>query len=229
MSLETARGETIEFRAGADTIRAHLARPAGTGRAPAVILLHGINGLAAGNREAADQFAAAGYVALAMDGFSVDKDPHDRVVMGYVDAAGDYLRAQDYVDAERLVVGGYCRGGAQTYVALAEHPWLRAGLAYHATLPRQPDPARRAEVFEYADRIKAPVLILHGAADHTSPIENTYRLVRQFDAQGTPYALKVYSGVGHGFYLPEGSGYDAYASADSWRETLAFLEHHLGG
>src|SRR5262245_57970038 len=227
MSLETARGEMIEFAAGADHIRAHLARPAGVARAPAVILLHGINGLAPGNRAAADQLAAAGYVALAMDWFSVDPDPHDRVVMGYVAAAGEYLRAQDYVDADRLVVGGYCRGGAQTYVALAEHPWLRAGLAYHATLPRQPDPARRAEVFDYAQRIQAPVLILHGAADHPSPIENTHRAVGQCDQQCTPYVLKVYSGVGHGCYLPEGSRYDPYASADAWRGTLAFLDHHL--
>jgi hypothetical protein len=30
------------------------------------------------------------------------------------------------------------------------------------------------------------------------------------------------------FVLPEGSGYDAYAAADAWRETVAFLDHHLG-
>ena len=220
-------GETVEFRSRGATIRGHLGRPAAPGRFPAIILIHGINGLAAGVRRAAERFGDAGYVALAIDWKSVEPDPHDRVILEYVGDAAAYLRGREDVAGDRLAVGGYCRGGALTYLALGEFPAFRAGVAYHATLKDEVGP-ERLDPYVGLERIQGAVLALHGAADPTSLVTNSYRMAQQLEALGKRYVLKVYSGAGHGFALPDGSSFDPYAGGDSWDETIRFLDRHLG-
>jgi carboxymethylenebutenolidase len=219
-------GETVELRSGDATIRGYLARPAEPGRYPALVSIHGIGGLADGNRRAMDRFADAGYVALAIDWKSHEPNPHDRVILQYVGAALEYLRAQPYVDPERLAVSGYCRGGSLSYVALAELPGLRAAVSFHGTLKEEPDPIRLS-AFPYVERIQAPLLELHGAADDVSPVEITYRMAQRLAELGKRFELKVYSDAGHAFALPDGSAYDPVAAADSLEEAIRFLDRYL--
>jgi len=93
----------------------YLARPIGTGRFPAVVILHGCTGLSASQVETADRLRNWGYVALAIDsagprgmttgcGSSVGQifDAH---------AALHYLSRQDFVDPGRVAVLGYSMGG----------------------------------------------------------------------------------------------------------------------
>src|SRR3954465_2495058 len=90
-------GETVEFRSRGATVRGHLGRPAAPGRFPAMILIHGINGLAAGNRRGAGRLGQDGYGGLSIDWKSQEPDPHDRVILEYVNDAAAYLRTLDYV------------------------------------------------------------------------------------------------------------------------------------
>jgi carboxymethylenebutenolidase len=219
-------GETVEFRSGGATVRGHLGRPAAPGRYPAIVMIHGINGLLAGNKRAAERLGEAGYVALAIDWKSVEPEPHDQTILQYVEDAVAYLRGRDEVDGERIAVGGYCRGGALTYVALARYAWARAGVAFHATLKEQVD-ANRLDAFAEPERIQAPIVALHGAADPVSPVALTYRMAERLEALGKQFELKVYSGAGHGFALPDGSAYHPAAASDCWDEAIRFLDRYL--
>jgi carboxymethylenebutenolidase len=216
-------GEPVRFRSGDATIQGHLGRPASDGRFPAVILLHGIKGLEAGNKRACERFGDAGYVALGIDWMSRVEWPSNIEIVQYVADAAQFLRQQPNVDGERIAVGGYCKGGALAYLALAELPWLWAGLIYHGTLAEDSPDRSPQLILDAAPRIQAPMLILHGAADPRSLVQYTFALVQEFERLGKTFQLKVYSGARHAFALPGATDYDPAAAADAWDETVAFL------
>ena len=224
MGWSVPGGETVSFRSGEATIQGHLGRPAAPGRYPAMIFMHGINGLAAGNKRAAERFGDEGYVALAIDWMSVNKTPSDDEILQYVADARVFLSAQEYVDPERIGIGGYCKGGNLTYRGLARLPWAWAGVVYHGTMRPDSPAANPQLVFDALPNIQSPLIMLHGASDPVSPLANTFRVAQELDGLGKPFALKVYSGARHAFTLPDGGDYHPAAAADSWRETIQFLD-----
>ena len=52
-------------------------------------------------------------------------------------------------------------------------------------------------------------------------------LSRGWQELGKQFELKVYSGVGHAFALPDGGHYDPAAAADCWEESVRFLDRYL--
>src|SRR4051794_3274397 len=221
-------GGNVTFRSGEATLAACLGRPAAPGRFPAVIILHGTSGLGAGMRRVAERFGEEGYVGLMVNWQSDVEDPHDDVLVGYLDAAAAFLRSQEYVDDDRLGLAGYCRGGTAVYLGLAAYGWPRAGIAFHG-LPfyRELEPTRPRHAYGSLDRLQVPLLILPGAADDRAPIAGIYRTAERLEELGKRFALKVYSGTGHAFTAPDGGAYDPLAAGDAWDEAIRFFDRHL--
>jgi carboxymethylenebutenolidase len=222
-------GEDVEFRSGNATIQAHIGRPAAPGRYPAIITLHGINGPSAGTHRAAERYGDHGIVGCAINWQTVDKDPADSELMQYIADAAAFLRRQEYCDGDRIAVAGYCRGGGLVYLALEHHPWLRAGIAMHGfPFYRTPLNEKKPQhAYDLADRIQAPLLILHGAADDRAPVEDVYRMAQRLEELGKTFVLTVYSGTGHAFTLPDGGAYNPDAAANAWDQSIAFLDRYL--
>jgi carboxymethylenebutenolidase len=65
-----------------------------------------------------------------------------------------------------------------------------------------------------------PVLILHGEADPTVPVEEAYQLQKLLKEKGIPYEVKIYPGAGHGFE-------DAEIWRDAGLRSLQFLQKYL--
>ncbi len=221
-------GEDVTFRSGDATLQAHIGRPARPGRFPALITLHGINGPSAGTLRAAERFGDEGYVALALNWMSVKRDPPDAEIMQYIADAANFLRQQDYCDGDRIAVAGYCRGGGLVYLALEHHPWLGAGIAMHGfPFYRELTADKPHHPYDLADRIQAPVLILHGAADDRAPAEDVYRMAQRLEQLGKTFVLTMYSGTGHAFTLPDGGAYNPLAAENAWQQSIAFLDRYL--
>ncbi len=64
-----------------------------------------------------------------------------------------------------------------------------------------------------------PVLILHGEADPTVPVQEAYHLQRVLEKKRIPYEMQIYPGAGHGFEGP--------VWQDANARTLEFLKKHL--
>jgi len=222
-------GEDVEVRSGDVRLQAHVGRPAAPGRYPAVIMLHGINGPGAGTRRAAERFGDEGYVGCLLNWQTVDKDPPDGDLMRYVADAAEYLRGQEYVDGDRIAVAGYCRGGGLVYLALEHHPWLKGGISFHGFpfYRQQLDSKKPVHPYDLAERIQAPLCILHGAADDRAPAADIYRMCERLESLGKTFQVKVYSGTGHAFTTPDGGAYNPVAASDSWQEAVAFLDRYV--
>ena len=77
---------------------------------------------------------------------------------------------------------------------------------------------RAASPVSYADRIRVPMWILHGAADRVIPLDQSIKLVEALRAAGRPPQFRQFTG-GHGFEGAE--------EADAFETTAAFLADHL--
>jgi len=71
------------------------------------------------------------------------------------------------------------------------------------------------------DRVKAPVLIVHGKEDRRVDIEHAYRLRKGLKELGKPYEWLMKPKEGHGFYKPENQ-------VDYFEHILAFFDKYIG-
>jgi dienelactone hydrolase len=56
---------------------------------------------------------------------------------------------------------------------------------------------------EAAKNIKGCFLIRHGAEDPIAPLEEVYKLIKDFRAAQVAWQMEVYSGAEHGFSTPK--------------------------
>jgi dipeptidyl aminopeptidase/acylaminoacyl peptidase len=140
----------------------------------------------------------AGYAIIDRASFPIVGDPQ-RAYDTYLEqlvadaqAAVDEAVRQGVADPERIGVTGHSHGALMTVNLLAHSPLFRAGVAtsgsYNKTLTpfgfqnerrsvwEAPEVYTKASPFFYADKIKAPLLIVHGADDAnpgTTPLQAT--------------------------------------------------------
>ena len=177
---------------------------------------------------------------------AMEADDHDR----RLDAVHDLIAAARWlpgagIDPARIAVMGQSYGGYMVLAALTEAPDLwRTGIDWYGfsdfgTLLTHTGPWRRAHrAAEYGDpirhralfdrlsplrhvnRIRAPLLVLHGVRDPRVPIGESEQLVDAMATRGLPVAYVAFPGAGHGFV----TGADRVRA---WDETAAFLRRTL--
>ena len=188
------------------TVEGYLVYPEVRDKAPVVLVIHEIFGLSDWAQLAADEFAAAGYIAIAPDLLS-GKGPNgggtktmDSTGVGQAirDLPADQITADLNAAAQyalklpaasgRLFVAGFCYGGSQSFRYATNRPDLKAAFVFYGTAPTD----------DSINRIKAPVYGFYGGNDArvTSTVEPTKEKMK---AAGKQYESVVYEGAGHGF------------------------------
>jgi dipeptidyl aminopeptidase/acylaminoacyl peptidase len=54
-----------------------------------------------------------------------------------------------------------------------------------------------------AEKIKVPVLLLHGEKDERAPVEHAQRLAASLAERDHPHELRLFDGEGHGYFDPK--------------------------
>jgi carboxymethylenebutenolidase len=213
-------------------IRAFIARPAGPGPHPAVIMIHefwGINGEIQGKAAA---LAEEGYVVIAPDLFrgtttgwlpsaiyqTVSTKPEQ--VLSDLDAVFAWLAAQGEVQPNRIAILGFCFGGRTSLRYSLSNPQIAATVVLYGS------PVTDAEQLK---ALSGPVLGIFGGADNSISLES----VRAFDAALTeaavPHQISIYEGQPHAFVKSIEEIRLGGPMAEAWDEVLAFLQHALKG
>jgi carboxymethylenebutenolidase len=79
------------------------------------------------------------------------------------------------------------------------------------------------------DKVRQPVLLLHGECDSLSPVAGMRELQAAFTKAGGEAEIHTYSDADHGFAVSTHKGYKAEAASDGFGRAVAFLGKHLGG
>ena len=233
--------ETVMLPSPDQPIPAYLARPAGPGRYPAVVVLSEIFGVHEYIKDVCRRLAKLGYVAVAPAFFIRAGDPapltdypaimkivaqaSDPQVMGDIGATLTFLKAQAYVDRHRFAVTGVCWGGGETWLACEKFPEFKAGAAWYGRLAPAPDAApdpKRYWPIQLAADLKAPVLGLYAGQDKLSEAVPAMREALA-KAGKTGTEIIVYPDAGHGFHADYRPSYNAADAKDGWARMLAFF------
>ena len=222
--------------AGPDGARLHgyLARPAGNGPHPAVLLIHEFYGLNRDIIKKADLLASQGYVVLAADSyrgqttalipraiFLTVTTPQDRIASD-LDAAFRYLSTVQGVDALHVGAVGFCFGGTQVMKLGTRTDDLAAAVIFYGSGPIT-DPAALGVMGK-----RGPVLGIYGERDQSIPLAEVRGFELALPARGVPHRVTVYPGVGHAF-VTSASLAQPGAAQQAWGEMLAFLAQNLQG
>jgi len=187
-------------------VETFVAYPEVSGKAPVVLVIHEIFGMSDWVEQVADEFAAAGYIAIAPDllsgmapnggrtkdiesgrvGEAIGKLPPDQITAD-LNAAADYGRKLPASNG-KLYVAGFCWGGGQSFRFATNRPDLSAAFVFYGP----PPPA------DAMARIKAPVYGFYGGND--ARISATVPDAKEkMQAAGKTYDPVIYEGAGHGF------------------------------
>lgn len=170
-----------------------------------------------------------------------DKEPNDRYVEQLVASAAaaiDRVVALGVADRARIAVGGHSYGAFMTANLLAHSDLFRAGIARSGAYNRTLTPfgfqaeertfwkARETYAamspFYYADRIKEPILLIHGEADDNSgtfPIQSE-RMYAALKGNGATVRYVVLPSEAHGYRARESVGHTLW-------EMIDWLDRHV--
>jgi carboxymethylenebutenolidase len=211
-------------------VRAYRARPKGTGRLPAVLVIHENRGLNAHIEDVARRTAVAGYLAIAPDGLtSAGGAPADqeqaRDLFGKTDPAkiaGDILAAVPWLNAHaesngKLGVVGFCYGGGMALRCAVDQPGVAAAVCFYGRTLSTEDVAK----------LKTPVLLHYAGKDERINV-GIPEFRAALDANGVAYSLNMYPGTQHGFHNDSSEArYDVAAARLAWERTLDFFGTYL--
>ncbi|GGE35112.1 peptidase S9 [Marinicauda pacifica] len=229
---------------------------------PALVMVHGGPGgqSRAGYSAMVQHLVDHGYAVYAANNrgssgygktfFHMDDRRHGEEDLQDIVAAGEYLRAQDWVQDDAVGVIGGSYGGYITAAALAFHPeafdaginifgvtnWVRTLESIppwweafrEALYDEMGDPATDAERHRaisplfHADNIVKPLLVVQGANDPRVLQVESDEIVEAVRANGVPVEYIVFEDEGHGFLKRENRIEASNAYVD-------FLDTHLRG
>jgi dipeptidyl aminopeptidase/acylaminoacyl peptidase len=168
-----------------------------------------------------------------------DKEPNDSYIEQLVasaQAAVDKIDALGVGDRDRVAVGGHSYGGFMTANLLAHSKLFRAGIAESGAYNRTLTPFgfqaedrtywQAMEIYEnmspfnYADKLKTPILLIHGMADDntgTYPIQSE-RFFAALKGNGGTVRYVQLPSEAHGYRAKESIGHTVWEFV-TWLDT----------
>ena len=211
--------ESVTFPGEGTTLQAVLYRPAGEGRFPAIVALHGCAGLfdrggAITPRHAdwGERLAKQGFIVLMPDSFGsrgarsqcrtsdrVTRPSRERVADAI--AAKAYLQGRADVKPAAVSLLGWSNGGSTVLYAVDPRRRPQDGKPDFAkAVAFYPGCATPAESGRWQTRL--PLLVLIGAADDWTPAKPCSELVDAARNSGAPADIVLYPGAYHDFDHP---------------------------
>ncbi len=210
-------------------ITAYVARPKGSGKLPAVVVIHENRGLTPHIRDVARRMALEGFLAVAPDMLSPHGGtPKDRDLardnlraVSKKQIAADMVKVSKYARGHAYSTGkvgvvGFCWGGGQSLHLAVNDPAVNAAVAYYGNPPKKK-----------LDRINAPVLLNYAETD-PKRTKRVKPFVAALKKMGKPVTLYFYPGTKHAFNNDgRPARYKKKAAALAWKRTIAHFKKNL--
>ena len=235
MAQEAVVTETIKLKvADSGPMSAYVARPAGDGTSPGLMVFQEAFGVNSHIRNVTERFAAQGYIAIAPElfhrtapaGFEGSyKDfpsmmPHMKAVTNEaaeedVKASYEWLRANSRVKSDEISAVGFCMGGRVGFLANTVVPLRKAVSFYGGGIA--------PGLLDRATKLHGQALLIWGGLDkHITP-EHRKAVTDALDAEHKTYVNVMFSDADHAFFCDERGAYEPNAARQAWALTLEFL------
>jgi carboxymethylenebutenolidase len=237
----------ITGRDGA-TVEAHLHRPAGQGRFPAIAIGAEGTGVNAYVQRVAATLAHHGFVAVVADPYRGQGPPDPEAYedvetlmrfigeLDFTRAATDqlaaiaYLRERADVDPMRVGVWGYCTGATLALLAAELDPLVAAAVLFY---PSQPTfealgDTTPAHPIDLLWSINCPVLLIYGDDDVVMPKDLLDEVTRRLETWGIEHRIDLHAGAGHAFCAEAPMFFHHDAAVASWTTAVDFARQTLG-
>jgi carboxymethylenebutenolidase len=228
------QGEDLSYVPGDTVTTGYLAVPEGEGPFPALVIVHEWNGLVDRVREVADDFAAEGYVTLAVDLYEgrTGSNPDENIALmrevgadqpkmiDNMNSAVGYLRGRPDVTG-RVGAMGWCFGGGIALSFGLDGENHEATAIFYGRLVDDP------EVLATMDH---EVYGTFARLDQGPAPEQVEAFRAALEAAGIQNDLHIYDDVNHGFWLHADQDPDVRngPALDAWRRLKSYLERTLG-
>ena len=226
--------EWVTVKYGNRAVETFVTYPESNRKTPVILVIHEIFGMTDWVQEVSDEFAEAGYIAVAPDLLSGlgpnggrPNFPQDKAIEAVSHLNPDQITADlnavaDYAvklpaSNGKLYVVGFCWGGGQSFRFTTNRSDLAAGFVFYGTPPDQDAMAR----------INAPVYAFYAGNDMR--VDATIPgATAGMKAAGKTYEPVTYEGAGHGFMrageAPDATPANAKARTDSWERLKSILK-----
>lgn len=237
----------VEMSVGGQPMEGYLTKPEAAGRYPAVVVIQEIWGVNSHIQSVTDRLPSQGYVGLAPALFHRE----GRMILGLyeemqtaiarlnactdaniiadVNAAVAYLKAQPFVDPQRIGIVGFCFGGRVSYQSACNVPDLKAAAVFYGGRILQPLGGAGPAPIEQTANIKVPVLGLFGETDQNPSPADVAKIAAELTRHGKTHEFHTYPGCGHGFHCDGRASYRPEAARDAWGKTMAWFDKYLKG
>lgn len=237
-------GRAVNYQAGDAACEGYVAFDDSTAAPrPGVLVIHDWMGLSDHTRDVCNDLAKLGYVAFAADIYGKGVHPADRAAAAA--EAGKYkadrallrqraaaalaqLKSSPQVEAGKMAVIGYCFGGTSALELARSGADLVGVVTFHGGLD-SPTPAD-------GKKIKAHLLILHGADDPFVKKEDIEAFEKELRDAGVDWEMVSYGDAVHAFTQPwvgtdksKGAAYNEKAARRSWQAMKDFFAEIFAG
>ena len=218
-------GTDIKYRTrSGESFDGYLTAPAGTGKAPGILLITAIFGVDQEMRELADAWASDGFVVSVPDIFwrQIPGPTADRKIA--FERYGKFDPVQGMRDIEDLLgdlkgrpqcngkvaILGFCFGGRYALLGAARLGINAAG-SFHGTAMGQH--------VDEVSKVTCPVSFHYGDSDPVVPMDEVATIQKAF-AGRSKADIQVYRGAGHNFAMPRKDGYNAAVAKEARERVL---------
>ncbi|MGA2270777.1 MAG: dienelactone hydrolase family protein [Bryobacteraceae bacterium] len=231
------RREWVTVKHDGRAVESLVAYPQSRDKSPAIVVIHEIFGMTDWVESVADEFAEAGYLAIAPDllsgmapnggrtkdfaanqvGQAIGKLPPDQITAD-LNAVADYCRKLPACNGKVCVVG-FSWGGGQAFRFATNRRDLSAAFVFYGSGPAA----------EAIASIQAPVYGFYAGAD--ARINGTVPPTQeQMKAAGKSFEIVTYEGAAHGFMRagaqPDATEANRKARAAAWVKLKALRDNY---
>ncbi len=211
--------EWVKVKYGNREVNSFVVYPEVKDKATAIIVIHEIFGMSDWVQSLTDQLAEAGYIVIAPDLLSgmgpkgggtdevraVDSNavskaiqalPPDQITAD-LNAVVDYVAKLPAANG-KVVAGGFCWGGSQTFRFATNRPSLKAAFVFYGSPPFTGQPAALPVDKDALAKISAPVYGFYAGNDAriNTTLPATVEAMKELKKKYEPV---TYEGAGHGF------------------------------
>ena len=196
-----------------------LARPAGDGPSPGVVVIHEANGVTPQLLRFCQRLAGQGYTAIAPDLFfrvgGSEADEYMKLVgsLSEEQVEGDLLAAAAVLremGSPKVGITGFCMGGKWSWHMAVTSTAFDAAAGFYGS-----------GIVNELQAPNCPTKLFFGAMDPWIPVDQAEQ-VKAYHGDTT-----IYPEASHGFMRDGSDDFSESAAADAWQQTLGLFDANL--